>query len=375
MPKDRFTARCLALAGKFLQCPTAPRFEDLPKAFIRRFVAARPALACTEDAAGNLLVRYPARGVRRRPLVLVAHMDHPGFRVTSVAGQAIGLQFQGGVYLPHARVGQRIALFRRGRMKPLGTARLTGVTFERNRLKTAAAQLLSGRAAGADFAMWDFPSFQLRGGRVVTRNCDDSMGCVAALCALDEIARRRPAGVSLQVLFTRAEELGFLGAIEAIRLRTVPKDAVVISLEASKALPEAPQGGGVIVRVGDRESTFDPTVTLALQAAAKEVAVREPAFRWQRRLMDGGACEATPFCLAGYRASGLALPLGNYHNMSFGAGGRPDIGPEHILVRDLLDEVRLLVAFALRGERLLEPDPVLRDWLANFAKKAQQALA
>jgi endoglucanase len=31
--------------------------------------------------------------------------------------------------------------------------------------------------------------------------------------------------------------------------------------------------------------------------------------------MAGGSCEATAFGAYGYRAAGLCLPLGNYHNM------------------------------------------------------------
>jgi endoglucanase len=370
-----FRARCLALARGLLVEPTAPLFEDLPKAFIRRFVQQRPALRITSDAAGNLLVQYPARGRAAAPLVLVAHMDHPGFRVEAVHGAELQLRFQGYVAHPHARPGARVRLFRRGRRAPIGTARLTHVEYERNRLTLARATVIAGTARGAAFAMWDFPAFVRRGERIVARNCDDGMGCVAALCVLDEVARLRPRGVALQVLFTRAEELGFLGTLEAIRLRTLPRRSVILSLETSKALATAPQGGGVIVRVGDRESTFDPRVTLALQAAARDVASGDPSFRWQRRLMDGGACEATPFCLAGYRASGLAVPLGNYHNQAVTPRGRPTMGPEHILVRDLLDEVRLLVAFALRRERRLSPSPAFSGWMAELAARARTALA
>src|SRR6185503_9011167 len=118
----------------------------------------------------------------------------------------------------------------------------------------------------------------------------------------------------------------------AIRLGTVPRDANVLSLECSKALPNAPQGGGVIVRVGDRMSIFDPSLTAALEVAAKDVT-------HQRRLMDGGACEATAFCAAGYRASGLAVPLGGYQNAS---DGQPGIVAETVMVEDYLSEVQLL---------------------------------
>ena len=132
-------------------------------------------------------------------------------------------------------------------------------------------------------------------------------------------------------LLTRAEEVGFLGAFEAIRLGTVPTDAVVLSLECSKALPEAPQGGGVIVRVGDRMSIFDPALTAALAAVAAAADIPHT-----RRLMDGGVCEASAFCAAGYRASGLCIALGNYHNADDGGRG---VGPEHVLVDDYLAEV------------------------------------
>jgi len=191
--------------------------------------------------------------------------------------------------------------------------------------------------------------------------CDDLLGAAAILAVLDEIARSRPS-TCVWGLFTRAEEEGFLGAFEAIRLGTVPKDADVLSLECSKALPHAPQGGGVIVRVGDRMSIFDPGLTAALEAAATDV-------KHQRRLMDGGACEATAFCAAGYRASGVAVPLGGYHNASDGA---PGIVPETVMVDDYLAEVQLLTSLAHNPD-LLQPqgEPA---WFASRAAKAKEAL-
>ena len=372
---DPLTTRCLAIAGGLLHNPTAPRFEDLPKAYIRQFVADRPALGCREDKAGNLLVRYRACGGRGTPVVLVAHMDHPGFRVEAVRGKTLRLRFQGYVVPPHGRAGQRIRLFRRGQVEPLGVAELTKVAYERNRIAQVSAKVVSGTAVEADFAMWDFPAYRETGGRIVACNCDDGMGTAAALCVLDEMVRRRPKNVVVQVLFTRAEELGFLGALEAIRLRTVPKRAVVISLEASKALPHAPQGGGVIVRVGDRESVFNPEVTHALQAAAVHVARRDPDFRFQRRLMDGGACEATPFYVAGYRASGVAIPLGNYHNQSISDNGTAGVGAEHVCIRDFVDEVRLLTEFVRHAEKYLKPNAALAVWLRKFTRTARKVLA
>src|SRR5205823_7835023 len=123
-----------------------------------------------------------------------------------------------------------------------------------------------------------------------------------------------------------------------IRLGTVPSGASVLSLECSKALVNAPQGDGVIVRVGDRMTIFAPALSESLRVAAERSGVRH-----QRKLMDGGACEATVFCAAGFRASGLAVPLGNYHNASDAGRG---IAPETVLADDWLAEVQLLVALA-----------------------------
>jgi endoglucanase len=39
-------------------------------------------------------------------------------------------------------------------------------------------------------------------------------------------------------------------------------------------------------------------------------------FHYQRKLMAGGTCEATPFVWKGLASGALCLPLENYHNMS-----------------------------------------------------------
>ena len=89
--------------------------------------------------------------------------------------------------------------------------------------------------------------------------------------------------------------------------------------------------------------------------------------------MDGGACEATAFCASGYRASGVALPLGAYHNADTAPDGSPCVGPEHVRVDDYRAEVRLLVEIALHPEWLAAPtEPP--DWLTERAAAARAAL-
>jgi endoglucanase len=341
----------LAIAEALLANPTVPFIEDLPAAHVRAFADER-GLAHETDASGNVVVKYGTG----TPLVMVAHLDHPGFHVADDE-----LVFKGGLMAANALPGSPLHFFRRGEVDPIDEGVLVEATADAN------GRLTGGKADHhiGDYAMWGFPGWSIADNKVTARVCDDLLGAAAILSVLDEIATSRPS-TCVWGLFTRAEEEGFLGAFEAIRLGTVPRDADVLSLECSKALPNAPQGGGVIVRVGDRMSIFDPSLTAALEAAASKV----DGLTFQRRLMDGGACEATAFCAAGYRASGVAVPLGGYHNAS---DGEPGIVPETVMVDDYLSEVRLLTSLAHNPD-LLQPqgEPA---WYAKRSAEAQRLLS
>jgi endoglucanase len=346
----------LQIAEELLSLPTAPRLEDLPISYCLDFAAER-GLRASQDAAGNVVVRT---GDGPRPLVLVAHLDHPGFVVDGADGSTLSLGFRGGLRPSGDISGTPVDLFRRGEREPCGRAQLTSATLaETGALQGAAAELVGG--AVGDFAMWGFPGWSVDDGKVTARLCDDLLGAAAALACLDRV--RDPAQ-PLWGLFTRGEEEGLLGAFEAARLGTVPRDATIVSLECSKALPEAPQGAGVIVRVGDLTSVFDNTVVEALRSAAQQAGVR-----FRRKLMDGGTCEATVFCALGYRAAGLATPLGNYHNAADDGHG---IAPETVLVDDWLAEVDLLVALATAG--VPPAGEGLSPALATRAEKARELL-
>lgn len=379
-------ARWLELAQSLLEQPTAALIENLPQKFVREFAAARPNLKLSDDAAGNLRIDYSSGSASRPPLVMVAHLDHPGFHVAKIDGDVAELMFLGSVSGKHAIQGSRIEFYALGNPDPLGEGELIERDERTGSLRTAKAKITSGTAATGGFAMWAFPGFSLEietsnpglsrahPGKIVTRCCDDLLGAAAALSVLDEISRLAPENVALTALFTRAEEIGFLGTMEAIRLGTLPKNACVLSLECSKAFVNAPQGGGVIVRVGDAASIFDPGLTHALSLAAKKRAERDPTFKFQRKLMDGGVCEATPFCAHGFRASGLAMPLGNYHNQAFDAHDQPCMGPESVHVDDFRCEIELLVELALHPELLDEEHDKLTPRLKELAIKAQELL-
>ena len=62
----------------------------------------------------------------------------------------------------------------------------------------------------------------------------------------------------------------------------------------------------------------------------------------QRQLMSGGVCEASAFAHYGYRTTGIAFPLGNYHNAAPDGG----VEAEYIDVNDFMGGIRLMTEAA-----------------------------
>ena len=344
-----------------LSQPTAPFHESAVSAHLGQW-ARRLGLERAKDRFGNLLFgfRHGRRPKGFRPWVLAAHMDHPGFVAVRQRGLAVWGRFYGGVekryfptakmvwYTPDGPVKGVVETAQRGK-----TAIFTTV---RTRLK---------RPAKVPFdtpGMWDLPAASFRGGKLHSRACDDLAGLAMAMAAMEDAVRGRRAGW-MYLLATRGEEAGFVGALGAVRSGIIPPDSVVLVIETSSVKGMAVrQGGGVIVRVGDRLSTFDPVATQSLCALANhlsafepeathslcaladELARRQRGFKWQRALMAGGICEASIYMQYGLTAAAVCLALGNYHNR-----GPRGIAAENVHVDDFVSGVKLLTALAGRS--------------------------
>ncbi|RLT34720.1 MAG: hypothetical protein DWI59_05925 [Chloroflexi bacterium] len=336
--------------------PTASYLEHGVREHIRAFAEAR-GLAYAEDAFGNAYVRYQ-RGRARRPLVLGAHMDHPGFIVSAVAGRRLELEFRGGVADSYG-VGERLRLFGADNLDPRGIARITRIRGERGRIASATARLEPGaHVEVGDLALWDVSACTIRGTTVHARQCDDLAGAAVVLATLDRAVTARMTG-TLIGLFTRAEEVGLRGAAVTGRSRLLPDDALVVAVETSSmAGGRAVQGGGPIIRVGDAIHVFSPRMTQWMTALAQELATADPAFRFQRKLMDGGVTEATAYDLYGYETGAACVALGNYHN----AGSRARIAAETVNLDDLEGLVRLFL-------RMLETVPTMGRYLPALLRR------
>ena len=298
----------LSIARRILGQPTAPFHEDAVRREIRALLADCAHIALSEDRFGNLLAHYrlgksPAR------FAFAAHMDHPAY---------VGREFLGGVPERYLKMKPRTRKF------------------------------------GA-FRMWDLPECEVRSGRIRSRACDDLIGCTAIVAALREL-ENSGAKCSAWGLFTRAEEVGFVGAIELAKSARLPKSVTIVSLETSSVKGGPVKiGGGPIIRVGDRTSVFDSAATAQLQAAAKCAGITH-----QRALMQGGTCEASAYALYGYRTAAMCVALGNYHN----CGPGDCIAPEYVSIADTLGMARLCAAAATGATA----DPH-RDLRANLEKR------
>ena len=369
MNRDR-----LALLTDLLAQPTAPFREQRIVAWATR-VLREHRVPFFLDPVGNVVVgcasrRDYTRQVRtntQEPLRLfIAHMDHPGFHGVRWLGRnRVRVQWHGGSpirYLAGAPVwiADEAGNLHAGRMR---AARLTRAGRS---IDTAEVHLRGSLAAPRPEPDSLYGGFGFRapvwtsGKLLYTKAADDLVGVFAIVVTAIELYRRGArARAPFIGLLTRAEEVGFVGAIghfELGWLKAPRRPVLAISLESSRTLPQAEIGKGPVVRLGDRRTVFEPNALNVLTAVAQRVLPK----RHQRRIMDGGTCEATAATVYGLHAIGLSVPLGNYHNQ--GLEGGPDCrgpnGPAPEFVH--LDDVDGMIAMC-RG-LLLPKLPWAEPW-------------
>jgi endoglucanase len=329
---------------RLLSQPTAPFHERFVSSFLRAELR-NADIDFLLDACGNII----AGSLGQAPVVAcVAHMDHPGFEIVEGGTERVIADWYGGVD-PKYFIGSRVVIYDQesGGVRARGVveeiAKNTQGRVERMKLK------VMGQVEPGDFGTWDLVPFRRRGEMIFTKGADDLVGCAVILAALRELKARGVEG-KLGAFFTRAEEQGFVGTLGMIRRGSVPASTKVISVETSKALPGAVLGGGPVIRLGDRTGMFHHEMILFMDYVAAEVKKKDAQFAFQRRVMDGGTCEAMPYTLAGHIAGGIAVPLHNYHNQ-----GKRRIGPEAVHLRDVEGAARLLVEMITRIDEFTGP--------------------
>lgn len=308
-----------SILKKLLNQPTAPFHEYHVRAQIEQYLLDVPHVELSNDGFGNLIATY--RKGKRKPnpvWVLGAHMDHPAW--VKSPGKNGDWEFLGGVPKSLVETKEALAL----------------------------------RKESGEIAPWNFPVI-FEDGKVYATACDDIVGCAVIVAVFKELSRLG-LDATVHAAFTRAEEVGFLGAWHLGKHWPFGKEAVYLSLETSRPVNGAEMGNGPIVRVGDRLSVFDHDLVHHLMVAAAEQGIRV-----QRCLLDAGACEASALQACGIRSAGISVPLGNYHNLD----DDQHIAPEFVSMDDVKTLVNLLVALVGTehsgiGERSLEERVTLR---------------
>jgi putative aminopeptidase FrvX len=321
----------IGIAERLMRCPAAPYCETQVAREVMR-ICEENNLRYKFDPFGNLVVRAASR-LTSKPIVLAAHMDHPGFVFPKAPRSgALTADFLGGVGDAYFKQGVSLRLWPGNIPATLGKER------EKRSFEIETHKTLSSRP---EFAVWDLPEFEYSKEIIRGRVCDDLIGVATILSVLIE-ARSFKAAANLIGVLSRAEEVGFHGALALATSKVLSKDSLVISLETSRELPPVKMGAGVIVRVGDRASIFDSDSTRFLAEVAGDLARKDAAFKFQRALMSGGTCEATAYQEYGYRCAAVCVALGNYHN----CGDNDRVEAEFVNAGDAESMGRLLLECA-----------------------------
>jgi putative aminopeptidase FrvX len=330
----------LAVLRRIAAPPTAPYHEWAVLDAIRAELEGG-GISTRTDAFGQVHAHVSA-GAAKRALVFAAHTDHPAFEVIEASGRTGKARVLGGfrqrvfptevAVTVHSDTGG--ASYAAVLSDPL-----TDIDTMHN--STTVCRIRADRPlAVGQFAMLDLPAVDVAGDEVRMRAADDLAGCALIVLVLLGLRDER-APHDVHAIFTRAEETGLYGARLAAEDGLLPRDAYVVSVEASRALPGAEAGRGIVVRAGDFHNTFSNDAEGYLRVARERLAERGiPA---QRALLVGGTCEASSFVRLGWTATGIALPNINYHNAAADGGFAPEI----VRLTDLLSGISLGIEASL----------------------------
>lgn len=321
-----------ALIERVFDQPTAPFREGFVLAEISKILTEN-AVPYFFDKGGNLIAGVSSAQQLKNSgfrIVLFGHSDHPGFHIhQQISETKCSARWFGGAPFSHM-MNAAVRVY-----DPTNRASIRATITDFSNFDSSKEghlfELQLNEAANLSlesFGGFDYPGCEINGDLISTRAADDLAGCVIALGAL--LDQKENKDSRLLAVFTRAEEVGFIGCLKLLKQNILPKEAWCVSLEASRQLPEAEITKGPVLRIGDRTFIFDPEFCAVLWKVAQDLAKNDSSFIYQRRLMSGGTCEATPLCMAGFKTAGIAVPLLNYHNS---AGNGP--GPEQISLHDV----------------------------------------
>lgn len=346
------------LLHQLLSCPTAPYREFHVATFVKQFLE-KENISYLVDPIGNIIVGADSkesyirkvRNSSKEPLrFFIAHMDHPGFHGQKwLNKKTLGVTWLGGTPRKFLN-GAKVWLATQEGVVGEGIIQKAKLNSQKSALENSQVVVkkwnrefqnvkIEAKALYGSFA-FSSPVWE-KNRTIYTKAADDLVGVFSILSLAKKLKKNHSRFLGL---ISRAEEVGFIGTIGHLDLGWLnsKKDSVVVvSLETSRTLPGALMGKGPIVRLGDRATPFDPGLIQVLTRLAQSKLPKG----FQRRIMDGGTCEATAAIAFGFKAMGISIPLGNYHNQSFEGGpesrGEWGPAPEFVHTQDIEGMLKL----------------------------------
>lgn len=372
---------------ELLSIPTAPYREQLVIRYVEKYLT-RHKIPFFQDEVGNFVVGVASPQEYRillsqkssEPLrVFIAHMDHPGFHgLRWKSSRELEVQWFGGTP-KKALLGASVWLANQEGWQGKGKIKKAVLHPRGTHLKSALLQVEKdgeGKEPQGIFGGFSFraPIWE-KSGIAYTKAADDLVGCYAILETFKKYKSLRPQRAV--GLLTRAEEVGFVGCIAHIESglwKKASRPVVAVSLETSRTLPGALIGKGPVVRLGDRASLFTPSaIEVLIQIAQKKL-----KDRFQKRIMDGGTCEATVAVAHQIPAIGISIPLGNYHNQGFEGGmdckKKEGPAPEFVSLEDIQGMLKLCEGLLEEGLSWEDPWEKKRKQLSQYLVEGKKYL-
>jgi endoglucanase len=305
-----------------LSKPTAP-FRETQVMSALKLLCNEAQLPFVQDNFGNIWINVKNfSDLKNVNLLVVAHTDHPGIVIEKIERKKLYGKWLGGgpkdiqnsifeVFSENVSTFAKVVSHTSGPRGPdkVILELLANFNFYKKEIKKLGACLSFESNKIKDNIIF-------KNNQCITKAADDLAGTVCSFLALKEALKESKNLRKTALLFTRAEESGFHGTLYVLRKKILnSKKTKILSIEASSRLsPNGLPDFGPILRLGDRMTLFNHDFTYALESIAKKIQAQDKNFKYQKRIMDGGACEASAFNLYGFKVSGISLPLINYHN-------------------------------------------------------------
>ena len=334
------TGRAIQILRSLGENPATSFYERLVSIRIESILTTM-AIPFILDDYGNVIAEVTGTNRLEPPIAFVAHMDHPGFEVIEDLNGTVVAGALGGV--PLAALRKNVNAFSFDSSGTRASCRLEPLPDLGKRRVYVRSEASLGIGTPIVF---DLPDMIVENGTIKMRALDDLGGCAAILASLESISADPPES-DVYGVFTRAEEVGLIGARLLSGEKTLPENTFVVSVETSSLIPGVIQGGGPIIRTGDASYTFNAEAEQILIMGRENILKEDSEFRCQRQLMSAGSCEASAFAVNGYRTTGIAFALGNWHNATTSImDEKGDVGEEYVSMQEFEGGVRLIESAA-----------------------------